>query len=336
MPTDFAKCVTRFLTNHLPGERNLSPQTIKSYSFALKMYIGFLDHSAGIKPDRIELGDVSADRVMDFLVSMGEISPKTYNQRLSALKTFVRYAMLEYPIFILAGQRILAIPSKRSAEKEIIYLEKDAMKALLSTPDQKNPRGRRDLAIMVLLYDTGARVQELINLKVKNIRLMKPETVTLNGKGRKMRTVPIMPETAKILERYMLDRGFLEQLACSDLYLFNSTNRAQFTRPGISKILKRHFYTARQANLSVQFPNDIHPHALRASKAIHLLESGVNIIAIRDFLGHTSVSTTQVYLRVNSQAKRDAIVKAYPSLVESIPEWQENYDLIELLKQMCS
>ena len=111
MPTDFAKCVTRFLTNHLPGERNLSPQTIKSYSFALKMYIGFLDHSAGIKPDRIELGDVSADRVMDFLVSMGEISPKTYNQRLSALKTFVRYAMLEYTIFILAGQRILAIPS---------------------------------------------------------------------------------------------------------------------------------------------------------------------------------------------------------------------------------
>lgn len=335
-PTDFARCITRFLTIHLPGERNLSPQTIKSYSFALKMYIGYLDFSAGIKPERIELKDVSADKIMGFLVSMGELSPKTHNQRLSALKTFVRYAMLEYPAFILDGQRILAISSKRSSEKEIIYLEKDAMKALLAAPDQKNARGRRDLAIMALLYDTGARIQELINLKVKNIRLVKPETVTLLGKGRKMRTIPIMPETARILEAYMRDRRFLEQSACDDLYLFNSTNRAQFTRPGISKILKRHFITAKQANLSVLFPNDIHPHALRASKAIHLLESGVNIIAIRDFLGHTSVSTTQVYLRVNSQAKRDAIVQAYPSLVESVPAWQENYDLMELLKQMCT
>jgi integrase/recombinase XerD len=335
-PTDFARCITRFLTIHLPGERNLSPQTIKSYSFALKMYIGYLDFSAGIKPERIELRDVSADKIMGFLVSMGELSPKTHNQRLSALKTFVRYAMLEYPAFILDGQRILAISSKRSSEKEIIYLEKDAMKALLAAPDQKNARGRRDLAIMALLYDTGARIQELINLKVKNLRLVKPETVTLLGKGRKMRTIPIMPETARILEAYMRDRRFLEQSACDDLYLFNSTNRAQFTRPGISKILKRHFITAKQANLSVLFPNDIHPHALRASKAIHLLESGVNIIAIRDFLGHRSVSTTQVYLRVNSQAKRDAIVQAYPSLVESVPAWQENCDLMELLKQMCT
>ncbi|SMP68108.1 tyrosine-type recombinase/integrase [Anoxynatronum buryatiense] len=336
IPTDFAKCVTRFLTIHLPGERNLSPQTIKSYSFALKMYIGYLDSSAGIKPERIELKDILAGSIMGFLASMGESSPKTHNQRLSALKTFVRYAMLEYPIFILDGQRILAIPSKRSSENEIIYLEKDAMKALLATPDQKNVRGRRDLAIMALLYDTGARVQELINLKVKNMRLVKPETVTLFGKRRKMRTIPIMPETARILEVYMRDRGFLEQSACGDLYLFNSMNRAQFTRPGISKILKRHFLIAKQANSSVPFPNDIHPHAFRASKAIHLLESGVNIIAIRDFLGHTSVSTTQVYLRVNSQAKREAIVQAYPSLAESVPAWQENCDLMKLLNQMCS
>lgn len=336
IPTDFARCVTRFLTVHLPGERNLSPQTIKSYSFALKMYIGYLDFSAGIKPERIELKDVSVGSIMGFWASMGGSSPKTHNQRLSALKTFVRYAMLEYPTFMLDGQRILVIPSKRSSENEIIYLEKDAMKALLAAPDQRNVRGRRDLAIMALLYDTGARVQELINLKVKNMRLVKPETVTLFGKGRKTRTIPIMPETAKILEVYMRDRGFLEQSACEDFYLFNSTNRAQFTRPGISKILKRHFFTAKQANLSVPFPKDIHPHAFRASKAIHLLESGVNIIAIRDFLGHTSVSTTQGYLRVNSQAKRDAILQAYPSLAESVPAWQENGDLMKLLNQMCS
>jgi site-specific recombinase XerD len=296
------------------------------------MYIGYLDSFYGIKPERIELKDVTAERILGFLASMKEqISPETHNQRLSALKTFARYALLEYPAFLQDGQRILAISSKRCSKHEITYLEKDAMKALLSAPDLDNARDRRDLAII-----TGARIQELINLKVKDVRLEKPETVTLLGKGNKTRTIPIMAETAKIAESYMRDRGLIGQSACGDIHLFNSTNRAQFTRPGIAKILKRHLQAAKQANQNIVFPLDIHPHALRASKAIHLLESGVNIIAIRDFLGHTSVSTTQVYLRVNNQAKRDAIIQAYPSLVESVPPWKENNDLMALLKELCS
>ena len=337
IPTDFARCVTRFLTSHLPGERNLSPQTIKSYGIALKMYIEYLDSSIGLKTERIELKDVTADRIIGFLASMeGLVSPKTNNQRLSAIKTFVRYALLEYPAFLLDGQRILAISSKRCPEHEIDYLEKDAMKALLMAPNQKSAQGRRDLAIIAMLYDTGARIQELIDVKLKDVRLVKPETVTLLGKGNKMRAVPIMTETAKIVESYMLDRGFMGQSASSELYLFNSTNRAQFTRPGITKILKRHLQAAKKANPKIIFPVDIHPHALRASKAIHLIESGVNIIAIRDLLGHASVSTTQVYIKINSQAKRDAITQAYPSLTEAVPPWKENSDLMALLKELCS
>jgi len=338
-PTDFARCVTRFLTSHLPGERDLSPLTIKSYSLALKMLIGYLDSYAEIKPDRVELKDVTAEKVKVFLSFLGKpssISHNTYNQRLSALKTFVRYAILEYPAFILEGQRILAIPSKRGAEHEIVYLEKDAMKALLAAPDQSCSRGRRDLAMIAMLYDTGARIQELIDLKVKDVRLAQPETVTLTGKGRKTRSVSIMSETARIAESYMQEKGFLEQHVHGELRLFSSSNRAQFTRPGITKILKRHFTAAKKSNPSVLFPENIHPHALRASKAIHLLESGINLIVIRDFLGHTSVSTTQVYLRVNNQVKRDAIAQAYPSLVESMPAWRENSDLMLLLKELCS
>jgi len=317
----------------------LSALTIKSYSLALKMFIGYFDSSLEIKPDRVELKDITAERVKIFLTSIGEsgsISHNTHNQRLSALKTFVRYAILEYPAFILEGQRILAIPSKRGSEHEIVYLEKDAMKALLAAPDQTISRGRRDLAMIAMLYDTGARIQELIDLRVKDVRLEKPETVTLTGKGRKTRTVSIMAETARIVESYMKDKGFMEQQACGELQLFSSSNRAQFTRPGITKILKRHFATAKELNPSVLFPEDVHPHALRASKAIHLLESGINLIVIRDFLGHTSVSTTQVYLRVNNQAKRDAIAQAYPSLVEPVPAWRENSDLMSLLKELCS
>lgn len=337
--TDFAGCVTRFLTGHLPGERNLSPQTIRSYSLALKMYIGYLYFSAGIKPERIELKDITADSIKGFLASVGHselISPNTHNQRLSALKSFARYAILEYPAFLQDGQRILAIPSKRSSTHEIVYLEKEAMKALLEVPDQRSVRGRRDLAIIAMLYDTGARIQELIGLKVKDVRLVKPEVATLFGKGRKMRTVPIMTETARIVESYMHDRGFLEQSACGDLHLFSSTNRAQFTRPGLTKILKRHFAIAKTANPIIPFPKNIHPHAIRASRAIHLLESGVNIIAIRDFLGHVSVTTTQVYLQVNNKAKQDAITQAYPPLTEAVPAWRENSDLMALLKELCS
>lgn len=193
---------------------------------------------------------------------------------------------------------------------------------------------------MAMLYDTGARIQELIGLKVKDLRLPKPETATLLGKGRKMRTVPIMPETARIVESYMHDRGFLEQSVCGDIYLFSSTfsstNRAQFTRPGIARILKRHFAIAKVANPTIPFPKNIHPHAIRASRAIHLLESGVNIIAIRDFLGHSSVTTTQIYLRVNNKAKQDAIIQAYPSLTEAVPAWRENSDLMALLKELCT
>ena len=335
-PTNFARCVTRFLTSHLPGERNLSSQTIRSYSLALKMYIGHLDSFARIKPERIEFKDITAESIKGFLASMGDINPNTHNQRLSALKSFVRYAILEYPAFLQDGQRILAIPSKRSVTHEIVYLEKEAMKVFLAIPDQTSVRGRRDLAIMAMLYDTGARIQELIGLKVKDVRLVKPETATLLGKGEKIRTVPIMTETARIVELYMHDHGFLEQSACGDLHLFSSTNRAQFTRPGIAKILKRHFAIAKTANPTIPFPKKIHPHAIRASRAIHLLESGVNIIAIRDFLGHTSVTTTQVYLRVNNKVKQDAIAKAYPPLTETVPGWRENSDLMALLKELCS
>lgn len=124
-PTNFARCVTRFLTSHLPGERNMSSQTIRSYSLALKMYIGYLDSSAGIKPERIELKDITVDSIKGFLASMGDsecISPNTHNQRLSAIKSFVRYAILEYPAFLQDGQRILAIPPKRSSTHEIVKI----------------------------------------------------------------------------------------------------------------------------------------------------------------------------------------------------------------------
>ena len=130
--------------------------------------------------------------------------------------------------------------------------------------------------------------------------------------------------------------AYTDLQTCGDVRLFSSVNRQQFTRPGISKILKRHLASAKAANPSVLFPSDIYPHMMRASKAIHLLDSDINIITIRDILGHVSVSTTQVYLRVNSEAKRLAITSAYPPLSKVVPNWRDNHDLMDMLKELCS
>lgn len=337
--TDFGRCAYGFLVTYLSGERNLSPLTIKSYGLTLKLFIGYINEVVGIAPERIELRDITVDRVkacLDNMEAINNISPTTRNQRLAALKTFTRYALREYPAFLMEGQRILALSSKRCPTSEINYLEKDAMKALLATPDQNVVRGRRDLAILALLYDSGARVQEVIDLLIKDIRLIKPATVTLTGKGGKTRTVPIMDETVEILKSYFIDRGVGKQEVYGNLHIFSSPNRSRFTRPGISKILKKHFSTAKDNNPTISFPTNIHPHALRASKAIHLLEAGVNIIIIRDFLGHVSVSTTQMYLRVNNEIKKEAIMRAYPALGAPVPAWDKDNDLMSFLKEICS
>ncbi|MDK2896050.1 MAG: hypothetical protein PWP04_170 [Candidatus Atribacteria bacterium] len=209
------------------------------------------------------------------------------------------------------------------------------MKFLLEQPDTSTKKGRRDLAMLVTLYDTGARVQELIDLKVRAVRLTKPTTITLTGKGNKKRVVPLMDKTHHLLQAYMAENHLLENSRQQSPLFYNSRYQP-FTRPGITYILNKYFTRAKQLHPQVVFPEAIHPHMIRHTKALHLLESGVNLIYIRDLLGHVSVTTTEIYLRADTELKRIALESAYPEVVSAdTPGWTEDTELLHWLEEFC-
>src|SRR5208283_3572896 len=182
---------------------------------------------------------------------------------------------------------------------------------------------------------TAARVQELIDLKVYDVRLVPPATITLTGKGNKKRNVPSMAKTRSRLEVYMAENHLLEN-GQQQNHLFHNSRYQAFTRPGITYILDKYFKQAKLDHTNEVFPDRLHPHMLRHSKALHLLESGVNLIYIRDFLGHVSVITTERYLKFDTELKRKTLEAAYPQVViRDAPAWEENVDILRWLQNLC-
>jgi site-specific recombinase XerD len=196
-------------------------------------------------------------------------------------------------------QKILNIPFKKKPRPTVSYLTKEEMKLVFDQPDVHNRRGRRDLALMAILYDTDTRVQELIDLCVKDIRIHPPATVTLTGKGSKTRCVPIMGNTVQLISKYMDDFNLKSNGRQQSPLFFNSRGE-KFTRPGICYILNKYFAKAKKSKPEILLSDRIHPHMLRHAKAVHMLEAGVNLIHIRDFLGHVSITTTEIYLRTKT------------------------------------
>jgi len=188
---------------------------------------------------------------------------------------------------------------------------------------------------MAILYDTGARVQELIDICVKDIRLHSPATVTLTGKGNKTRCVPIMGNTVQLISKYMEDFNLKSNGRQQSPLFFNSRGE-KFTRPGICYILNKYFDQAKKANPEIMLSDRIHPHMLRHAKAVHMLESGVNLIYIRDFLGHVSITTTEIYLKAETELKRSILERNYPDVVtQDVPEWKDDTELLQWLNDFC-
>ncbi|MGV8154087.1 MAG: tyrosine-type recombinase/integrase [Alkaliphilus sp.] len=229
----------------------------------------------------------------------------------------------------------MGISFKKREIKPIEYLTQDSLKILFLKPDTKKSKERRNLIIMVLLYDTGAKVQELIDLKVRDVRLAEPATITLIGKGKKIRHVPIMGKTCDLLKQYM-DENHLCDNGKQNKPLFSSSNNKPFTRPGITYILGKTLAKARESNPQRIFPKKLTPHMLRHTKAVHLLEAGINLIYIRDFLGHVNITTTEHYVKINSELKRKALESVYADVVtQDVPVWEEDTDLLKWLQEFC-
>jgi integrase/recombinase XerD len=334
-PTDFSNSLTDFLSKYLPGEKGMSTNTINSYKVSFILFINFIEAEKNINVNKLSLKDITQESIVGFLDWLQEerhCSDATRNVRLAAIHSFFHFLQYRVPENMYEWQRILAIGAKKAKKTSLNYLTLEGVRLLLAQPDVSIKKGRRDLAMLALMYDSAARVQEIIDLTPASIRLTQPFTIKLVGKGNKARIVPLMDEQVVHLKSYMQSNHLLHPHA--NLYpLFYNRRREKLTRAGVYHILQHYAAMAREQD-SKLIPDKISPHSLRHSKAMHLLQAGVNLVYIRDILGHQSVQTTEVYARVDSKQKREAIEKAYVDVVKrEVPLWTDNDNLLEWLKR---
>lgn len=333
-PTDFSYYLTGFLTKFLPGEIGASTNTIASYRDTFILFLRFLKSEKKISIEHLTLNKITKSLVVDYLdwtEDKRQCSTSTRNVRLAALHSFFKYLQYENPDNLLEWQQILSIPVKKTEKKSINYLTLDGIKLLFEMPDLNTEAGRRDLALLTLMYDTAARVQEVIDLTPSMIRFDKPYAIKLIGKGNKARIVPLMEPTMQIVKKYMQEQNLLRNSA--NLYpLFFNRRKERLTRAGVNYIVEKYKRLAREEN-KVLIPEVFSCHCLRHSKAMHLLQAGVNLVYIRDILGHCSVQVTEIYAKTDSKQKREAIEKAYVGVSPTDePVWEKNEDLLTWLK----
>jgi site-specific recombinase XerD len=334
-PTDFSKYLTEYFTNYLPLQKNASINTIHSYRDTFKLLLRYCSEEKNITPEKITLEKLDKILFLDFLEWLEfekNNSISTRNLRLAAVHSFFRYVQTEDPTQIFNFQKVISIPIKKAPKTAVDYLSPDAMKILLAQPDKYTRKGRRDLTLMSTLYDSGARVQELIDLRVSNVILTTQPVIILNGKGNKVRRVPLMNNTMILLKKY-IQENYLYESWKSDYPLFFNNQRNKLTRKGVAYIISKYVPSARSE--STQVPKRVKPHQFRHSKAMHLLQAGVNLIYIRDFLGHVDLKTTEIYARHDTEAKRKAIEKAFPNIVDkNLPDWNEDKSLLSWLNNL--
>jgi len=337
--TDFAKQLSKFLSDYLPFERNMSPNTVASYRDTFVQFIGYMKDVQNIRVERLTLDMITRQRVLDFLSWVQKVRNcgiATRNHRLASIHSFIFYLQYEEIHHLDEWQRILSIKAMKDEKRSINYLTTEGIKLLLEQIDNTSRNGRRNLALLALMYDTGARVQEIIDLTPESLKIeSKPYSIRLFGKGRKSRVVPIMEEQIVILKRYMEENHLIENYKLKHPLFFNSRNE-KLTRAGVTYILKVYANMARQVNPEL-IPNNICCHSIRHSKAMHLLQAGVNIVYIRDLLGHISTQTTDIYARADSKQKREALEKAYADLIPEKAresEWEKNKDLLAWLRDL--
>ena len=325
--------ISRFFNDYLPLQQGASTNTVKAYRDTFVLLLEFLASQNGVEVNELTCASLTEESILSFLSHLEtdrHAKPSTRNQRLAGIHSFCKYLQRKEPSCIDNCNSVLAIPFKKSPGRGIAYLSVEEIELLLRQPDTGTPHGRRDLAMLLLLYDTGARVQELIDLRFSQMRLDgKVATVVLHGKGNKDRLVPLRDETARIIREY--HQGLC--MKNDESSLFTNSRGQPLTRAGIQFIIDKYVSMARMAHPHL-FRGKIHCHSFRHSKAMHLLEAGVNLIYIRDFLGHVSVTTTEIYARTNPVIKSRIIEENSKSFnIDAKYKREKQDDLLAWLKQ---
>ena len=331
MNNSFGTYLTRYFGDYLLKQKGVSENTIKSYRDTFVQLIEFINKKYDITCNKLTLHDFQGKRILCFLDALERdrgISASTRNQRLAAIHSFFNYLQKQdFACYELCSD-ILSIEFKKIPVPVISYLSLEETNFLFSLPDVQDKHERRDLTILTLLYETGARVQELIDLKKGDVNLNSCPTVTLHGKGNKSRVVPIGKDMASILKKYISDHLITD----ANGTLFTNRQHCKLSRVGVQYIIDKYVERGRSVNTKLLRGN-ITNHSFRHSKSMHLLEAGVNLVYIRDFLGHTSVTTTEIYAKSNAEIKRNAIINHSAELkAKPVYDSKEKENLISWLK----
>lgn len=332
-------CISKYFRLYLPGECGYSPATIASYRDTFKQLLLYCKKATGKEPEELSISCFTKDLIRGFLdeLEMSGKSISTRNQRLAAIKSFFNYVKYESPENPENIGGILQIKMKRTSEPIINYLSVEGVSAILHQPNMHSEKGFRDALILTLLYETGARVSEITEIKIGDIRHDKPSTIILHGKGSKGRLVPLSEKTVQLIKSYLAQTQ-KNGIMFRNKLLFSNRVGEKLTRAGVAYILKKYVDLARVENPDL-IPDKFSPHCMRHSKAMHLLQAGVAIIYIRDFLGHSSIKTTEIYAKSDEKTKREALESAYSSTIHpeysSLDMWNENPSLMKFLTELC-
>lgn len=305
-----ARHIHVFLSEYVPSQKSRSSNTLKSYEYAISLYIGFLEEEKGIDSERLNSSCFSKDMIEEWLRWLADnrgCSPETCNIRLASLRAFLKYLGGKEVSMLHISETASVIQRRKETRKKVKGMSKDAVRALMAAPDTSTTAGRRDLALIVTMYSTAARIDEILSMKIGQLHLdARNPNVNVIGKGNKIRTLYLLPKAVAHLKSYL--KEFQGCNPDPDAYVFYSRNAGpcgKMSQMAVNKRLRLH---AEEAHKScVEVPLDIHAHQLRHAKATHWLEDGMNIVQISLLLGHEQLQTTQVYLDVTIKQKAEAL-----------------------------
>lgn len=334
-PNGLARALRDFFSDHLPRLRGMSPHTVLSYRDSLRLLLCFVAARRTASVSDLDVEHIGPQEVIDFLHHLEAVrrsTASTRNVRLAAIHAFYRYLSARDPEQLEQCQRVLGVPFKRAHTRPVEYLEYEEISAVLGTTDRFTADGRRDYALLATMFNTGARVQELLDLRVCALQLQKPFQVRLVGKGRKERICPLWPQTATVLAEWLEERRI--DLGSADRVFLNHRGEP-LTRFGVRYLLAKYCSRARHDTPSL-VGKRLHPHSMRHSTAVHLLKAGVDLSTISHWLGHASLDTTNRYATVDLDMKRHAIAKAKPIAVpfSSARAWRKNASILEWLEAL--
>jgi site-specific recombinase XerD len=307
--TTFPVLLTRFFSQRLIQQRHASPHTISSYRDTFRLLLRFAKGRLAKEPSQLDWEDIDAPLISAFLDDLQEhrgIGARSRNLRLTAIRSFFGYAAFELPDQAEQIQRVLAIPTKRCPHKQVHYLSRSEINALLAAPEQSTWSGRRDHAWLLLAVQTGLRLAELTGLTHEDTHLGIGAHVHVQGKGRKERCVPLTRQTVAVLQSWLKEPPLGE-----GQILFPNRRGGRLSNDGVQYLLARHVATASEVCMSLRCKH-VSPHVLRHTAAMELLQAGVDTTVIALWLGHESIETTHIYLEADLAMKEKALAKTRP------------------------